>query len=262
VSSTGQSTATSTKFTDNPGGAVTNTPAESIPNVTASEVYTQNEAQYPNNWYDLCTDGTVRPPSASGPCTNSTIYATLTSGGSTWRGFQFEGTTNGVATWDLKSAAGDGIYYFNHANVEMGTGLGNPLSNAVTVIASAVDPTVCAKAGGNIAWDHDNLTAPYLTNLFMFADADLSTGSNFYAGGVNSDGTVDAGMFIAGDQINMQTSSQGAYGSVIAEDTCQGGGPVTSDVVKNPSIYYDPNAQAPFTNIIDTTLWLEYVGGS
>jgi hypothetical protein len=28
--------------------------------------------------------------------------------------------------------------------------------------------------------------------------------------------------------------------------------------VKNPSIYFDPNAQAPFIDLINTTLWLEF----
>jgi hypothetical protein len=69
-------------------------------------------------------------------------------------------------------------------------------------------------------------------------------------------------MFVAGDQMNMETSSAGAVGSVVVGDQCTTGDPdpVTSNQIKNPEIYYDPNSDAPFTSIISTTLWLEYVG--
>lgn len=262
VSSTGQSNTSSNKFSANTGGTVTNTPAETIPVISAREIYAHEEDQYPSNWYDMCPDGTVRAPSSDGPCTSSTVYTTLSSGGATWRGFQYTApAAGGAATWSLQSGASDGIYYFQAGNVQMGTGLGNPSSNAVTVIAAASDETACPKVGGNISWDHDDLAAPYMTNTFMVADADLTTGSNFHAGGVNSDGTVSAGLFVAGDQINMQTSSQGAYGAVIAGDQCAAD-PGEKDVIKNPAIYYDPNAQAPFTSVINTTLWLEYPGSN
>jgi hypothetical protein len=33
---------------------------------------------------------------------------------------------------------------------------------------------------------------------------------------------------------------------------------VDGNSIKNPSIYYDPNAKAPFTNVINNTAWLEY----
>ena len=65
-------------------------------------------------------------------------------------------------------------------------------------------------------------------------------------------------MFIAGDQISLQTSSSGAVGSVLAGNTCSTSPLVTTNEVKNPAIYYDPNSTAPFTSIITTTLWLEY----
>ena len=60
---------------------------------------------------------------------------------------------------------------------------------------------------------NNDITAPFVTNMSMFADADLMTGANFAAGGV------------AGQQRR-----------------------------------YDPNAPAPFTSVIDMTLWLEDVG--
>jgi hypothetical protein len=96
----------------------------------------------------------------------------------------------------------------------------------------------------------------------MLADQDLMTTSNFAAGSMNGT-TVVSGFFIAGDQVNLQTSSNGAYGAVVAADQCDppdGQSPVDYDEVKNPALYYDPNAQAPFVDVINTTLWLEMVG--
>lgn len=228
------------------------------------------------------------------PCAGPQIWPT--SGGSanvcdiSPDGFRYEGNDaiNG-ATWTAVGQSGGasgvapGIYYFNGGNVVPGDGtspfnstcsgggLGNVSTSSATIIAAAVlpsgqpmtdfDPSVCTphKIGGNIVWNHDSLGAPAIFNLFMFADADLSTSSAFQAGGAVGT-NVQAGMFIAGDQVNMQTSSQGAYGAVIAEDQCPTNDPNKQNVINNPTIYYDPNAAAPFTSLIDTTLWLEFVG--
>jgi hypothetical protein len=264
VSSTGTSGAASNKFTDNAGGKVTSTAEQSIPVISAREIYNNQESTYASNWYDMCPDGTVRSGSPSGPCTGG-LLSTLSVGGGQWRGFQYEGLkSDGSALWNLKSQAADGVYYFQGGNVEMGTGLGNPQSNAVSIIAAAANEGQCLPVGGTISWDHDDITAPFITNLFMLADHNLITGSNFSAGGAPIAGTVTSGMFVAGDQMDMSTSSNGAYGSVLAGDQCA---PVSNDPyyipvdkIDNPSIYYDPNAKAPFTDIIDTTLWLEYTG--
>jgi hypothetical protein len=88
----------------------------------------------------------------------------------------------------------------------------------------------------------------------MLAEADLATESNFAAGSLSA-----SGAFVAGDQINLQTSSNGAYGSVVAGDECPPSAGET-DVIKNPAITFTPNSDSPFASIIDTTLWLEYVG--
>lgn len=261
VSSTGTGSGQSNKFTDplNVGGNVTNTPAENIPSVTASQVWSENALANANAWYDMCPDGTVRVPTAGlTPCDKSNPIwpnGTLSKGAGQFNGFQWESTdANGIGTWNLINGAADGTYYFYDSSVYPGKGLGNPSSGAVTIIASSPNTTSCPRQGGTIEWDHDDFATPAITNLFMMADNDIITDSNFHAGGPSSG---SAGEFLAGDQINMQTSSQGAYGSVIAEDSCPGVSPYTDDVVKNPAIYYDPNASAPFTSIIDTTLWLE-----
>ena len=61
--------------------------------------------------------------------------------------------------------------------------------------------------------DRYDPAAPTFTNLFMYADADLRTGANFNAGSIGGNGlTPVSGMFIAGDQVQLETSSSGAVG--------------------------------------------------
>ena len=259
VSSTGSSTASSNNFYSNPGGAVKPAPLVSVPQVSARTLYFQNVANYSSSqWYDLCPDGTVRRGSTSGPCASSTIWATLPADGSTsFRGWTYT-KVGSVVTWTASSSTLDGVYYAQYANIDVING--NGTINNISIIAESLNNSDCAtKSLGNIYWDHYDMSRPMIPNLFMLAGQDLVTDSNYSAG--SGGPPVVAGLFVAGDQISMQTSSNGAYGAVIAADRCSiSGSPVSDNEVKNPSIYYDPTADAPFTSIISTTLWLEYVG--
>jgi hypothetical protein len=78
------------------------------------------------------------------------------------------------------------------------------------------------------------------------AQAQLSVSSNFSAG---------VGVFAAGDQIYIETSSNGIRGTVIANDTCTASG--NTDQVKNAVIEYDRNVEIPLVDIVRTTQWLE-----
>lgn len=232
-----------------------------LPTIEARQVYSRNVANYAGAWFDLCPDGKARAGSTSGPCTGTVIGDYGPSGplaGGTFRnGWKFSNGT--PPTWQVTGAFLDGVYYASQGNIGLGNGVGNPTVSRATVIASSVG-TTCNKSGGNIDWDRIDINAPYVNNLFMLADQDLRTGSNFKAGSA-SGSTVISGMFAAGDQVEMQTSSAGAYGSVIAADKCSpGGSMVGSNIIKNPSVYFDPNGYSPFTDVVNTTLWLELVG--
>ena len=254
--------AQSNGFVLNTGGTVKGAPEESIAFSNAAAVWEINRTSNPpGGWYDLCPGGTVQLPTGSAPCAGGTPQA-LTAG--QFRGWTFDGS-GAVPTWrggtELKTGGNSGTYYIHHGNVT------NPASNTgsavpnLTVIASA-SVLSCNKVGGNIDWGSTDVLAPSLTSTWLIADQDLITTSNYKAGSA-SGGTVISGLFLVGDQIDMSTSSAGAYGAVIVADQCDpanGLSPVDSNQIKNPSIYYDPNAQAPFTNVINNTLWLEYAG--
>jgi hypothetical protein len=254
VTSTASSgSASSNNFLANvAGGTVPQTPVQDIPTTRALDVFYANWSTTSFGWYDLCADGVVRLPSAAGPCAPGNTVVPYT--GTFNNGWTY--TAGSPPTWNVTGAFNPGTYYIDGGNVAMGAGLGNPAVGNATIIAAASGPGCGVGLGGNITWDHVNIAAPTVSNLFMFADHNLSTQSNFSAGS-STGGTVISGLFIAGDQVNLQTSSAGAYGAVIAQDNCPPAAG-TINVVKNPSLYFDPTLKAPFTSIINTTLWLEY----
>jgi DNA-binding transcriptional regulator YdaS (Cro superfamily) len=243
-------------------GTATLSSPQTIPIISAAQIYGRNVANYLGNWYDLCPDGTVHAGATTGPCTGTLIGSYgpggANAGGTFANGWTYDNTTAPI-TWRVTGGFNNGVYYISQGNVAMGSGVGNPAVARATIIASAVS-TTCNKVGGNIDWNRVNINAPYIDNTFMIADQDLRTGSNFSAGSASA-GTVVSGLFIAGDQVQLETSSSGAYGSIIAADQCNPTGSlVDTNIIKNPSVYFDPNGYAPFIDVINTTLWLEFVG--
>jgi hypothetical protein len=217
-----------------------------------------------SSWYDLCPDGTVRPHGgASGPCALSTVG---TSVGTATTGLAIRGWEFNVSTrlWTATKNVLSGTYYAHHANIDVGTG--NAVVPRITLVASSEQLANCsAKRYGNITWDHYDMGAPAFRNLWMYADADIETQANFVAGRGWDFPPIVSGMFVAGDQIKMQTSAAGAVGSVLVADQCASpsplpGGLVTTSEISNLEIYYDPDSDAPFTSIITTSLWLDYSG--
>lgn len=273
VTSSQSSSFTSNNFntTLNPGGAVQPLATQRIPDISARRLYNQAPSKTDlSTWYDLCSDGTVRPYSTAGPCTATTSYG-IASTTFQVRGWEYNSSTR---LWVATRNALDGTYYVHRGNVDVGPGNdSNTLSGVgflkFTVIAEAENADDCAtKRYGNIKWDRFTLKAPSFPNMWFYADTDLQTSSQFTAGSGTTGNPVISGMFVAGDQMELSTSSQGAVGSVVVGNECTtppvpsvgNQGLITNTVIKNPAIYYDPNSDAPFTSVITSTLWLDYSG--
>ncbi len=254
VSSTGEPSGSSAKFAANASGAVVAKPPVYIPTISAEQLYRLNADHGSTAWYDLCVEAgqaVVRPYSSAGPCDTATTPITGLLG--------VELDFDGSQPWfTIGRDAGDGIYYAHGANITNGNGqheFANLTLVASRIVADGSD--YCgAGLGGDISWDHYEIAAPAITNLFMMADVDLVTGANFTAGNNGENGlAVQSGMFVAGDDLTMSTSSQGAVGSVLATDRC-GDSEISS--VRNPEVYFDPDANSPFSTIVNQTLWFEY----
>jgi hypothetical protein len=262
------------KFMANPGGTVASSTVQGVPFISAREVWGRQHANSQTlntTWYDLCGDGSVRIPTSTtvAPCDAAGTDDPIAPNGSattvTAQGFRgwTHGSVNGVSTWyagsGLKGNNYSGVYYINGGDVvDNASNAGSPVSN-LTVIAAAT-ASGCPKTGGNISWSHTDGAAPGLQGTFLLADQDLVVTANVSFGS-DINNTPVSGFFIAGDQVDMETSSNGVYGAIIAADMCNPAGSlVSTDEVKNPSIYYDPNVAAPFVDIVNTTLWLEFAG--
>ena len=252
VSFTGQATGNFSNFKDDTAKELDEVP---IPRVSATALHRQSatlKAEALATWFDLCptNGGEVKAYSASGPCQGTTKQA------APFRGWSYNA---GQRTWTASKDTLSGTYYIHEANVANGTGNGS-IEN-ITVIASAQNADSCeTKQYGNIVWDHYDTLAPSLTNLFFLADGDLSATSNFYSG-QSSAGNVVSGMYVAAEEVLVWTSSSGLVGAVLAENKCPSdSGPVAANEVQGQIVKFDPNSDSPFSSLISTTLWLEYVG--
>lgn len=225
-------------------------PTQSVPTVSPRFLYDEFAATYAANWYDLCPDGTVHTASTvsgSAPCTGPQVADE--SAGGTYRGWSFaagSGTT--PPTWNMFDTTwGDGVYYVFQGNANISR---NIVANSISVIAESAPTggtsTTCGKLGGDIYAQGVTINSAALPGVIFVAQGQLSVSSNFSAG---------IGVFAAGDQIYIETSSNGIRGTVIANDTCTASG--KTDQVKNAVINYDKNVEIPLVDIVRTTQWLE-----
>ncbi|MDA8434906.1 MAG: hypothetical protein M0Z98_02845 [Actinomycetales bacterium] len=225
-------------------------PTQSVPTVAPRFLYDEFATSYTSNWYDLCPDGRVRSPntvSGSDPCTG--VELANESAGGTYRGWSFvpgSGTT--PPTWNMFDTTwGDGVYYVYQGNANISR---NIIANSISVIAESAPTggtsTTCGKLGGDIYAQGVTINSAALPGVIFVAQGQLSVSSNFTAG---------IGVFAAGDQVYIETSSTGIRGTVIANDICTASGNV--DQVKNAVIDYDQNVEIPLVDIVRTTQWLE-----
>jgi hypothetical protein len=229
-----------------------------IPTVSARQLYAQAQTRgsvAPGRWRDLCPDGLARDWSANGPCTG----AETGSGG-----WQFSGSSPATYLWTANRNALDGTYFVWKANATNGSG--NYDFGSLTVIAAASEPASrydcpSPRYGGSIIWDHYDVGVPNFSDMWFLADQDLEVHANFDAG--SNGANPVAGTYIAGEEINLWTSSSMLVGSVLAANQCDNDmGSLTSqgntNEIQGQDIWFKPNADSPFSSVISTTLWLEY----
>lgn len=256
----------SSNFTANPGGVPITTAPVRIPRVSARAFYRQAPSQdgaAMARWTDLCPDGSAHAYPVDDPDDeiSPTPCSGVTVGGSPYNGWQYN---PGLHKWTATRDTVSGTYFVFEADVDNGSGNG-AIPN-ITVVAAAANPDDCAtKRYGNIRWDHYDTPAPAFKNLFFLADGDLSATSNFYSGSSTASGVI-SGMYVAGEEVQVWTSSSGLVGSVLAENRCPSvgttspddSGPVLANEVQGQIVKFDPNGDSPFSSLISTILWLEY----
>jgi hypothetical protein len=231
------------------GGCQSGQPPERIPVANPRAVYT-DYALTTAQWFDLCPDGTVRSPSSSGPCQGTQLS---TSPYRSWYWTAGDATTPGTWTLQNTGTSYPGVYYVYGANAQVGANGNSNSTQTVSVLAESTTPTgytnaaTCNKYGGSISWKLFDIQN-YLRGVLFIAQGAIS-------GQANS--TAQSGLILAGDNINLQTSSATVKGSVIANNTCAVAG---SNHVQGMTVTYDQSVEAPVYSVVNTTLWLEYTG--
>jgi hypothetical protein len=236
------------------GGCKPSQPSERVPIANPRAVYNEYSTTT-SQWYDLCDDGTVKlPPAAASPpaapCTGSQV-ATAPYRGWYWTA----GTASTPGKWTLQNTGTSypGVYYVYGANADIGANGNTNVTQTISVLAESTTPTgytnsaTCNKYGGDISWKLFDIQN-YLRGTLFIAQGSLY-------GSANSSAT--AGLMLAGDKVDLQTSSGSVQGSVQANNTCAGAG---SNNVQGMTITYDQSVEAPVYSVVNTTLWLEYTG--
>ncbi len=229
------------------GGCLTSQAPERVPVANPRAVYT-DYALTTGQWYDLCDTGVVKLPSASGPCTGTQVSA------SPYRNWYWSaGNATTPGTWALKYAGTSypGVYYVYGANADLDTN-GNPSAvQTVSVLAESTTPSgytnaaTCNKYGGNISWKKYDIQN-YLRGVLFIAQGSLDG---------NANSSAQSGLMMAGDKIDLKTSSATVQGALIANNTCVAAGP---NSIQGMQITYDQSVEAPVYSVVNTTLWLEY----
>ena len=262
----------STSYTNSCGGTTMNpiqSPVEDLPEVDAAGFYkraptmpTAADAIAQNLWFDLCPgivsgDFEIRSYSSSGiPCTG-TVMGNQDSAVNFGVDYSPSDLAGGP-TFSTTNAARDGVFYAHQANITTKQGGKKPsVPPRRTLIASAA--STCDVATGNIYYTHQDMeSGPYIRNLFMMAETDLLVGPNLDLGNV---AVPVGGMFVAGDELELRTSSDQAVGAAVAIDRCEGSsGEMINDGqsrLQGISFFFDPNAESPFSALINVTLWQE-----
>ncbi|MGB2839872.1 MAG: hypothetical protein WBC76_08575, partial [Actinomycetes bacterium] len=123
----------------------------------------------------------------------------------------------------------------------------------ISVIAEATVPSgytnaaTCNKYGGNITWKKYDIQN-YLRGVLFIAQGSLDG---------NANSSAQSGLMMAGDKIDLKTSSATVQGALIANNTCAAAGP---NSVQGMEITYDQSVEAPVYSVVNTTLWLENTG--
>ncbi len=167
-----------------------------------------------------------------------------------WQWTAGSGTT--APLWTLPRTAGGpypGVYYAYQGDAQIGSNGNSSTLWQMTVLAEAAPTggtaTSCGKLGGNVAWKLFSMT-PFMTGTQVVADANITGNANNDAG---------TGVFVAGDKFDLNTSSASINGSVISANQCAAQGPNT---IQGVTINFDNTVEAPLTDVIRTSLWLEY----
>ncbi|MDP9397666.1 MAG: hypothetical protein M3P96_07495 [Actinomycetota bacterium] len=200
-----------------------------LPDSRAAQYHARRPSSRP--WYDLCSDGTVRAWSASGPCTGGPV--------TTPPGFTATYVPSSE-TWELKNGVlPAAVYYVHHDSALL-----DHLSGTATVLVSRADAVIDAMQGNARASTSSVVGLPEMQGLALLADRDIRLDNASTRGSATLPGLV-----IAGEQFRLHDDSR-VFGAVLALDN-----------VHRPAEPVDHSALVSPASRIDNTSRVQYDGG-
>jgi hypothetical protein len=226
------------------GGCQSYQPEINIPPIDARYFYPQH-VDHEDVWYDLCRDGTVRRPSAGGPCQGTNVVATGSLMGWEHQSNQHRWSRSGNASLT-------GIFYVHERNVRI---TGQQDLEGVTIFVEKADDTVGGSSGNFYAGGGTQWT-PYLPAVSLVADRDIQMS-----------GSTESGAVIAGEQVdwggNLGAAGAGAFGILIAQDLGPNNGntpgsPISKNRVHgNIHVTYNGDVTLPVLDGLRVAAWNE-----
>jgi len=207
----------------------------------------------PDDWWDLCHDGSVAtvrlsaPVGSHEPCTGEVRMANASD--TVFNGWRFQ-----AGEWRLVgNDPNPGVYYAHHKNVQINGAPGSLNGTPVpyTIISEA--PAQCTagnSSSGTIKMGGNAKLAPRLPNLLFIADVDLSIGGT---PGAELNGYMGA---------NEQVEASGNFkltGSIAADDACNvAGTPVSENKIGgNVQITFNGGTPVLLPGNVRITAWNE-----
>lgn len=219
-----------------------------MPPVSPREMWDLMRFDYPDAWYDLCPDGTVRSPDGSAPCAG-TVLGDASSG--SFRGWSTTGSGSSFSWAKDGDGTQSGIFYVHHGGAQLGRNPGSPAQPwRATVIAAGNTDGPCPQDFGDIQVGGTPVMVPFIDGIGMVAGRDIKIQGN-------SNQSFE-GLLAAHEQIEI-SGNPTIKGAVLAEDACDTpGSPVSqSSISGSMTVIYDGNLNVQLGSLIRTSLWLE-----
>jgi hypothetical protein len=210
------------------------------------------------DWYDLCPDGTVRPPSVAGPCRSTEVVWPADDTGNNFRGWDFKLSQN---EWS-SSALDSGVFYVYRANASI-NGSAGAGQRAVSVI---VEGGGTANRSGNLEIRGNPALQAALPDVLFITDRDLAMSGTASGGSgteCGQDGASYSGVIGVVEQLDVGGTVD-LRGAILVRDKTDESNVVqrnNASISGTMCLQYDDNLAIDLTGIWVVTFWNELLGG-
>jgi hypothetical protein len=238
---------------------------QKVPEVRARSFYGRelqnlnpDQGGQPMDWFDLCPDGTVRPVSADGPCTSTTVIwpdpATPEGSTTSFRGWKHRVTGGGVQ-WS-STAVGAGVFYVYHADASI-NGTSGDVPRAVSVFVEQ-NPADKSRTGSLSISGNPDMEGAF-PDVLVVTDADLDLNGNATVSGCGVVPESMSGFLSVREQFKTQGTTE-VRGAVLVQDVAQDH-PLVQDsndgINGTMCLEYDKDLDIDIDGLFTITFWNE-----